>query len=241
MKQAEVPTASRSLTATTWRFDRRLYTATGVLAALVVFVGFSRTFYLRTWFDVPPLSALRYLHGALMTTWYALFLSQVMLVSRRRVDLHRRLGIFTALTAAAIVPVGSATAIEFIRRVSTDADEAPIAAIIAGYDFVSLLVFALFVGTALIFRRRSDVHKRLMTLASLSLLGPALARMFTDEQALWLTYALVLTPVAIDTWRHRRLHPAFGWGGALFLLSSRLAVQAATSKPWIDYALRTFA
>ena len=80
-----------------------------------------------------------------------------------------------------------------------------------------------------------------MMLASLSLLGPALARVFSDERAVWLTYALVLTPMAIDTWRHRRLHPAFGWGGALFLLSSRLALHVATSKPWIDYALRTFA
>ena len=202
-------------------FDRRLYFGTAVLAALVVLVGFSRTFYLRIWFDVPPLSALRYLHGLLMTIWYALFLAQVMLVSRRRVDIHRRLGIFAALTAAAIVPVGSATAIAFIRRLHTNTDEALIAAIIAGYDFISLLMFTLLVGTALVLRRHSDVHKRLMTLASLSLLGPALARVFSDEQSVWLTYVLVLTPIAIDTWRHRRLHPAFGWGGALFLISSR--------------------
>lgn len=52
-------------------FDRRLYFCTAVLAALVVLVGFARTFYLRIWFDVPPLSALRYLHGLLMTIWYA--------------------------------------------------------------------------------------------------------------------------------------------------------------------------
>ena len=223
------------------RFDRRLYTATGAVAALVVLVGFSRTFYLRMWFDVPPLSFLRYLHGSLMTTWYALFLAQVLLVSQRRVDIHRRLGIFAALTAAAIVPVGCATAIAFIRRLHSNPDEAPIAAIIAGFDFISLFVFTLLVGTALVLRRHSDVHKRLMTLASLSLLGPALARIFSDEQAVWLTYVLVLIPVAIDTWRHRRLHPAFGWGGALFLISSRLAVHAAVSKQWIDYALRTFA
>jgi hypothetical protein len=120
-------------------------------------------------------------------------------------------------------------------------DEAPIAAIIAGYDFISLLVFALLVGTALFLRRRSDVHKRLMTLASLSLLGPAFARLVTDQQAVWLTYALVLTPIMIDTWRHRRLHPAFAWGGALFLISSRVAVHVVVSKQWIDFALRTFA
>lgn len=240
MKQAEVPTTYRIVSGKAWTFDRRLYTTMGMLAVLVVLVGFSRTFYLRMWFDVPPLSALRYLHGVLMTAWYALFLAQVLLIHRRRADIHRRLGIFTALIAAAIVPVGSATAIAFIHRLHTNADEAPIAAIIAGYDFISLLMFALLVGTALLLRRRSDVHKRLMTLASLSLLAPALARVFSDEQAVWLTYLLVLTPIAIDTWRHRRLHPAFGWGGALFLISSRVAVHVAASKQWIDFALRTF-
>ena len=50
-------------------FDRRLYPAMGILAVAIVFVGFSRTFYLREWFESPPLSALRYLHGTLMTCW----------------------------------------------------------------------------------------------------------------------------------------------------------------------------
>ena len=210
---------------------RRLYFCTAVLAALVVLVGFARTFYLRIWFDVPPLSALRYLHGLLMTIWYALFLAQVMLVFRRRIDIHRRLGIVAALTAAALVPVGSATAIAFMRQlhmIPTRHRLQPSLQVMT--LFFSLFVFALLVSTALVLRRHSDVHKRLMMLASLSLLGPALARVFSDEQAVWLTYALVLTPM-IDTWRHRRLHPAFGWGGALFLLSSRLALHVATSKP----------
>jgi hypothetical protein len=30
----------------------------------------------------------------------------------------------------------------------------------------------------------------------------------------------VLVCVAIDTLRHRRLHPAFGWGGGLVLISN---------------------
>jgi uncharacterized membrane protein YozB (DUF420 family) len=210
----------------------------GLLALLVVLIGFSRSFYLRTWFDNPPLSALRYLHGALMTAWYTLFVAQVALVSGRRVDLHRRLGILTALTAAALVPVAAATAIAFIARVRGNPDEAPIAAVIAGYDFVALSVFALLVGIALILRRRSDIHKRLVTLASLSLLGPPLARLVSDQQAVWLTYALVLTPIVIDTWRHRRLHPAFAWGGAFVLLSSEGALRFGASQPWIDFALR---
>jgi FtsH-binding integral membrane protein len=241
MTRPQAPSATQALAGPAPRtFDRRLYSAMGVLAAVVVLVGFSRTLYLRAWFDTPPLSALRYAHGTLMTCWYALFLAQVVLVSQRRVDIHRRLGILTALTAVALLPVGTATAIAFVTRLRPSPDEASVAAVIAGYDFVSLLVFALLVGTALALRRRSDVHKRLMTLASMSLLGPPLARLFSDEHALWLTYLLVLLPIAIDTWRHRRLHPAFGWGGALVLISSRVGLHYALSPQWIDFALRTF-
>ena len=240
MKQEAAWKASQSFAGTARVFDRRLYLATGILALLVVFAGFSRTFFLRAWFDVPPISSLRYLHGVLMTTWYGLFVLQVLLVSVRRADIHRRLGILAALTAAAIVPVGVATSIAFIQRVRGNSDEAPVAAIIAGYNFISLLVFTLLVGTALALRRRSDVHKRLMTIASLSLLGPAIARMVSDELAVWLTEALVLLPITIDTWRHRRLHPAFGWGGALVLISTRGGVLIATSPQWVDFALRTF-
>jgi hypothetical protein len=222
------------------QFDRRLFGAMAVLALGVVFVGFAQTFYLRRWFDTEPISALRYAHGALMSCWYTLFLVQVLLVARNRVDLHRRLGVLGGLIAAAIIPMGIATGIEFIRRLHASSD-APVAAIIAGYDFVSLLVFGLLVGSALVLRRRSDVHKRLMTLASLSLLGPPLARLMSDQQSLWLTYLLVLLPVAVDTWRHHRLHPAFGWGAGLILITSQASLHYAASAEWIHFALRTFA
>ena len=103
MKVAELPDAARSSVSLTPRaFDRRLYTGMAVLAAAVVFVGFSRTFYLRAWFNTAPLSALRYAHGAVMTTWYVLFLAQAILISRHRVDIHRRLGIAAACSAAAM-------------------------------------------------------------------------------------------------------------------------------------------
>jgi hypothetical protein len=112
---------------------------------------------------------------------------------------------------------------------------------IAGYDFISLLVFAALVGTALALRRRGDVHKRLMTLASLSLLGAAFARVVPDEQAIWLLYALIVVLIAVDTWRNRRVHPAFALGGSLFVISSQLALHLTASKQWTDFALRAFA
>lgn len=221
-------------------FERRFYTATALMTAAVVFIGFSQTFYLRLWFETPPLSVLRYAHGTVMTAWYGLFLAQVVLISRCRVDIHRRLGIVAAVTAVLVLVSGVTVGLAFVARSRGNPDDAAVAAVIAGYDFMSLVVFALLVGAALLFRKRSDYHKRLMTLASLSLLGPPLARLVGDEYALWATYVLVALPVAVDTWRHRRLHPAFGWGGALFLITSRIGVHFALSPEWINYALRVF-
>lgn len=227
-----------SIAHTTPGFERSLYGLMAAVALAVVLIGFSRTFYLRNWFPNTPLSVLLYLHGSLMTAWYVLFAAQVTLIIRRRPDVHRRLGIMSAVVGFAIVPAGVATALAFVRMHSNP-DEAAYAALVAGYDFVLLAVFWFLLCAALFLRRRSDFHKRLMLLASLSLLAPPLARVVSDDWALWLTYLLVLTPVAVDTWRHRRLHPAFGWGAALIVFSSRIALHWAASARWLDFSLKT--
>jgi hypothetical protein len=177
-------------------------------------------------------------HGAIMSLWYALFVTQVALVAAHRPDVHRALGIATATCAAVLVPVGALTALAFVRRHLPDPQMAAKAAGIAGYDLVVLTVFAALVVTALVLRHRPDVHKRLMTLASVSLLGPPLARLMSGEAAVLVGNSLAVLPIAVDTWRHRRLHPAFGWGGALVLVSSGAAFALALSPAWRTFALR---
>jgi hypothetical protein len=222
------------------RFDRWFFSTTAALALLIVLVGFAQTLYLSAWLGPPPVSTLLYVHGTVMTLWYVLFLAQVTLVARRRTDLHRRLGVLTALTGATLIPLGAAVAIAFIKRMHADPEAGPIAAIIAGFDGVTLVVFAGLVATALVWRQRPDVHKRLMTVASLSLLGPPLARLMSDEHALWCTYACVVLPIIVDTAYHRRLHPAFGWSGGLVLVTSHVGLFLALRPEWIGFALRTF-
>jgi hypothetical protein len=219
-------------------FERRLYGGVAALAALVVLTGFARSYYLRSLFVGTPLPVLLHVHGAIMSLWYALFVSQVALVAAHRVDLHRTLGIATATCAAVLVPVGALVALAFVRRSLPDAQAAAEAAGVATYNFVTLSVFAALVVTALVLRHRSDVHKRLMTLAALSLLGPPLGRLMPDVTAALVSQGLVLLPIVLDSGRNRRLHPAFGWGGALVLVSSGVAVALAESPAWGAFVLR---
>jgi hypothetical protein len=76
-----------------------------------------------------------------------------------------------------------------------------------------------------------------MTLATLSLLGPPLARLVGDETAVLASNLIVLVPIVLDTVWNRRLHPAFGWGGALVLLSTRAALVMVSSPAWTNFVV----
>lgn len=51
-----------------------------------------------------------------------------------------------------------------------------------------------------------------------------------------LTLALVLLAIIVDSVRHRRLHPAFGWGGSLIVLSVPARIMLAGTPAWNSFA-----
>jgi hypothetical protein len=213
---------------------RQFYTWIAAGAALIVFLGFARSYYLDRFFFNEPLTPLLHVHGLLLTLWFVLFLAQVRLVAIGRVGLHRQLGVAGGVIAGLAVVVGGAVAFfaskrEFLAHPDSTRDLVGFAVpAIAGFAILCgfLLNFSLFVGLAIYFRRRADVHKRLMVLATCSILGPALARIFVPylvHTDIWAKFAMydffAVACIAYDTIRTRRLHPAFVWGG-LFLLGS---------------------
>lgn len=222
--------------------DRRFYTWAAVASALIVFAGFARTFYLKGMFSTPVLSELLLVHGIVMTLWLALFIVQVRLVAAGRTDLHRRLGAVGAILVVLILVVGVATAIDAARRGASPApDVSPLMFMVI--PLVDVAIFAILVGVALWNRRRSDTHKRLMLLATVSILAPGFARIplgFIQQGGLpviiGLTLLTVIICVAVDTIRNRRLHPVFGWGGTLVVASWPLRLMLAGTAAWTQFA-----
>src|SRR5690348_12951515 len=89
----------------------RFYWLIACALALLVFVGFARTFYLRSWFDVPPLTTLLYLHAIATSAWVALFVIQTRLIATNKVGTHMQLGIAGIVVAALVVIIGVATTV----------------------------------------------------------------------------------------------------------------------------------
>ena len=220
--------------------ERRLYTWAAIIAVLVVFAGFARSYYMKGMFGTPDLSALKHVHGLVMTAWFTLFLVQARLVATGRTRLHRKLGIAGGVLAGLVVIVGTATALVGARNGATPG---PPPLVFLAIPLGDMAVFLGLVCAALLYRKRSDYHKRLMLLASLSILTAAIARIPAQLlQAGGLpaffgaTDVLILACVAYDTVKNRRLHPAM-LAGALAVFASQVARFLIAGTPqWTSFA-----
>jgi hypothetical protein len=217
------------------RHDRFFYIGMAFLVAAIVFAGFARTYFLKDLFGRPPLPLLLHLHGILFTSWFALFLTQVTLVAVNRTDVHRRLGVVGAVLAAVMIVVGPIVAIHAASRgVVTPGLPPPLVFLVV--PLFDILVFAILVAAGLRFRRRSQTHKRLMPLAKIALLPPATARLpfafilATGPLAFFgLADLVLLACILYDVVTHRRMHPAYLWGGLPIVVSQPLRLVVGSS------------
>ena len=221
--------------------DRKLYIWAAIIVPVIVLLGFARTYYLKGLFSTPAIpSRLVHFHGLVMTAWVLLFVTQVTLVAKRRTKTHQRLGILGSFIAALVFVVGILTALFAAAR---GASAGPPALQFLIIPIGDMIVFAILITTALSFRRRFDIHKRLMLLAALNLLTPAIARIplsFIINGGpiafFGLTDLCIIVCITFDTIKHRRLHPAFLWGGLLIIVSQPLRILLAGTQAWASIA-----
>jgi hypothetical protein len=223
------------------RRERVFYTGMALAIALIVFAGFARTYYLRPYFTADPLRPLLHLHGLLFSSWVVLLLTQTVLVARRRTDVHRRLGVAGGLLAILIVIVGATTAIIRAKEGFTPPGGPP-PLVFLTIPLFDILLFASLVGTALYFRRRSDVHKRLMILATISILAAPIARLplsilQAGPPAFFGLADLFLIPcVLYDLITRGRVHRATAWGAIAIVASQPLRLMLGGSGAWLAFA-----
>jgi hypothetical protein len=213
-----------------------------VAMGLTVFAGFASTYYLRFLVGGPsatltrgPFTALVHAHGALFTAWVLLFIVQTALVASRRVAVHRRLGVAGAVLAAAMAGAGTLVAIATAARGSAPAGLDPLAfLVIPVFDMV---LFTTFVTAALALRTDKEAHKRLMLLAYVSIVVPAVARLpgvltLGAPAAFGLSFLFVVVAGIYDFLSRRRVHKVYLWGGALIAASVPVRLAISGTSAW---------
>ena len=222
---------ARQRAATHGRARAWFYCGMSGVLLLIVLAGFGRTFYLRALFDVPHIPAYLLVHGAVLTAWFAGLFLQAVLVSVRRTSIHRRLGWVVGGVGLAVVAISGAVTLNFVPRqralgVAIDAGLAGLSQVV-WTDLAALVVFSVFLAAGVLLRRRPQWHKRLMLLASISIVSPAMGRMWRLvpvlnglNSTLLTLGALLLLLVGLalyDVFSLRRVHPATLAGGAFFI------------------------
>ena len=191
--------------------ERAFFIGMALAMLLTAFVGFAPSYYLMR-SDAPPLTPLLHLHGAVATAWMLLFLTQTGLIAAHRISVHRRLGVAGAAIAIALTIFTAAASIVsrgFTARLTFSAG--------------AVLMFAIYVVAGFLMRRQPAAHKRLMLLATITLLPPAIARIdvpYMPHDSFGPNFVglfFLLPPWVYDLVTRGRIHPALLWGG-LFMV-----------------------
>jgi len=221
--------------------ERLFYTGMVVAIVITVFAGFSRTFYLRPHFQTQRLIPLLVLHGVVFSSWIVLLITQTTLIATKRTRTHMRLGIAGGVIAGLMIVIGTVTAIVRAKGPSPIPGVNPLSFLTIPLG--DMLVFAILVGAAFYFRRRVDMHKRLILLATIALLPAAVARLpfrFIETGGPLVFYGLsdlFIVPCLIyDVVTRGRPHRVTVLGGALIVISHPLRLVIGSTHAWLAFA-----
>jgi len=220
--------------------ERRFFVAMALLIVASVFLGFAKSYFLAGMFRAHLPSLIIHIHGAVFTSWILLLIVQTSLVSAGRVDIHRRLGGFGFCLAPLMIVMGSLAATDLLVRndaaMGVDAKTFYAASLGDMFIFATLIFFA--------FRERLNpaAHKRLILIATITLLGAAINRW---PFSLILVHpilinliddAFLLPLIAYDLWSMRRIHRATIWGGLFLIAVQQLELPIGSTALWQSFA-----
>jgi hypothetical protein len=193
--------------------DHQFFWGMSVLIGGIVFIGFSRTYFLAGYFQAKPLAApIVHIHAAAFTAWIILLLTQTSLAASGRTQLHRRLGMAGMVLAPLVFVLGVIVATEMLRRLSTKpgVDSSVIYAValseIIGFIVPTLLAFRM--------RRESTYHKRLVLIGTIAMMTAAFGRwpfhflLHKPLPAMMCTFSLLFIVIGYDLLSLRRVHRA---------------------------------
>ncbi|MYF69462.1 MAG: hypothetical protein F4053_04690 [Proteobacteria bacterium] len=192
----------------------RPYIMAGTLIALMAVIGFWPTYLQPLFTGASEAGQVIHFHATVYFGWLALFVAQAWLAASGRLALHMKVGRVGMIYGIAMIFVGLlVTFSQFADRVA--AGNFPAAQSRLLYPFTDMLIFPAFFGAAIAYRRKPQIHKRWMIVASTYLLVAAVLRMpiIGSPRSQVLFIGIWITPIVLamvhDYVRQRLIHPVY--------------------------------
>ena len=179
-----------------------------------------------------------HVHSTLFLLWLAIIVFQAVLVRSGHTRTHRSIGPWLAGVGylAAVVGVVSGVILAAARvERGSSVDEA---AVFVAAPLLDMAMFTGFLTASIVYRRRPEIHKRLILFTgySFAVIGLIryLARIPGVMENLWLGTALLILPILIcivwETAARHRAHPV--WWIGLGVVLGRLLLELLAALPW---------
>jgi hypothetical protein len=208
--------------------DRYFYFAMSLVFASIVVIGFSRTVDQNLFHAALPRPFLLWIHGAAFSGWVVFYIFQSALVRTRNVKWHRFFGWFGVGLAGVMVPLGFTVAVIMGRFDAVQLHQ-PDPAFLS-IPFYDMVAFGTLVSLAIYWRKKPELHRRLLFLATCSLLDAPFGRfdaIFNNALFFPCLDAVILLGVVRDLIVNRRIHAVYRYA-----LPALIAGQSLTIYLW---------
>lgn len=180
-KLSQIPdgyTSAKTVKLTKSKLDRRresyFFLAMAILFLIVAFMGFFPSIQMMKAGSL-EVHWLTHVHGAVMTSWLLLFLTQNILTVTGNLKFHRRLGRLSVVLAVLIFIMLGVVSFNHIIYYNAPEDSSGFDLLIGG--FYEMFGFALFFTWGMLSRKKNlSAHKRLLAMATIVLLEAAVDR-----------------------------------------------------------------
>jgi len=221
--------------------ERAFYIGMAILLCLCVYIGFSPTYFQAGMMLAPLPSPILHIHGAVFTLWMLLFVVQTTLISARRVKWHRSFGTVAFCLPPIMIVLGVIAAIDALHRGVMIGPLDP--AVSAAIPLIGIVGFTIVIYASWRARRRPDAHKRLILMATMSLVAAAFgrfpwARIGLPPAAGAVTGlgVLLLIFIVYELVSIHRIHASTMWAAPLVFASVALSVPIGMTPAWHAFA-----
>jgi hypothetical protein len=212
--------------------DRYFYFAMSLLVAAIVVWGFSRTVGAALFHPDVPRPFLLRIHAVVFGTWVVFYIFQSTLVRAGSVKWHRFFGWFGVALGAIMVPLGFAISVVMRRFDAVHLQD--LDPTFLSIPFSETLDFAVFLSMAVIWRRKPELHRRLILLATCVLLDAPFDRfdfVYNHDLGYVFVDLVILLGVARDLVVNRRIHKVYLVALPLLVISQALVMYLWHGSP----------
>jgi hypothetical protein len=242
VSQTAVPHKSRAFSGRNSLLDRYFYFAMSLVALAVVLWGFGPTIDEKMLHPAVAPPAILWFHGAIFSSWLVFYILQSALVRSRHIKWHRFMGWAVAVLAAIMFPLGLATGIAMVHFETYQLHMPGRYAFLA-IPFFDISAFAVCIALAIWWRKKPELHRRLIFIGTCALLVAAFARIdhaFLRQHSLQYLGADLLIALGIgrDLLVNRRVHAVYRVALPLYFVAQLFVIYLWRIGPqwWVHIA-----